>query len=99
MSAERIEGFGIYCDGCETEHDEGQPVWDTPGEGIDSAVCSGWFYSREKYFDRILCPRCQTCEVCKAPGHEVDGHLVCEEHEDHGFTLPAAVAPWDGPRG
>lgn len=35
----------------------------------------------------LLCPRCKTCDVCRAPdAYEVDDHLVCEDHEDHDFT-------------
>lgn len=35
----------------------------------------------------LLCPNCQRCEVCNSEHcYEHDGHLVCDEHEDHIFA-------------
>lgn len=38
----------------------------------------------------LLCLDCQKCEVCDvSPAYEVDGHLVCDDHEDHDFPKEA----------
>jgi hypothetical protein len=34
----------------------------------------------------LVCPDCQTCDVCGSKdAWQEDGHLVCEDHEDHDF--------------
>lgn len=39
----------------------------------------------------LLCPACQHCEVCGAGrAYEIDGHLVCEDHEDNDFSASVA---------
>lgn len=38
----------------------------------------------------LLCPACQKCEICGESGYQMDDHLVCDEHEDHDFTVVPA---------
>lgn len=86
-SVHEVTYYQARCTKCGViEDDYGEySAWANAGSAIDSVVDNGWYYLREK--DILLCDKCQQCEVCQDGGaYDIDGHLVCEDHEDHNFT-------------
>jgi hypothetical protein len=59
-----------------------------------------WLNRRTTQIVRVTCPACITCEVCgdSEYAYDVDGHWVCEEHEDHEFPhCPTCTAGLQSP--
>ena len=52
----------------------------------DSARCwvveNGWVELwKDRELSELLCPKCQTCDLCDQRGYEVDDRVVCSDHE------------------
>lgn len=96
-----ITMYQARCTGCgHIEDDYGDfTAWTDPGTPIEDVVENrDWFAkwrpvkhgTLDQELELLLCPECQHCEVCQSEfAYSVDGHLVCEDHEDHNFKEDA----------
>lgn len=89
MSVHEVTYYQAKCDGCghiETDYGD-YTAWGEPEvvfEGLEE-----WLVGIGD--DPDYCPSCvanMRCEVCGSAAYTyvVDGHKVCEDHEDHDFA-------------